>query len=105
LRYHIQEHIRIAQQFAEWVRSSGEFELVAPAPLNLVCFAHRNGNDFNKKLLETINAAGKMYFTHTVIDGKYVLRMCIGQTNTNEDHVLQAWETIQQTANKLYHKD
>lgn len=105
LRYHIQEHIRIAQQFAEWVRSSGEFELVAPAPLNLVCFAHRNGNDFNKKLLETINAAGKMYFTHTVIDGKYVLRMCIGQTNTTEDHVLQAWETIQQTANKLYHKD
>lgn len=105
LRYHIQEHIRIAQQFAEWVRSSSEFELVAPAPLNLVCFAHRNGNDFNKKLLETINSAGKMYFTHTVIDGKYVLRMCIGQTNTNEDHVLQAWKTIQQTANKLNHKD
>jgi len=105
LRYHIQEHIRIAQQFAEWVRSSNEFELVAAAPLNLVCFAHRNGNDFNKKLLETINAAGKMYFTHTVIDGKYVLRMCIGQTNTNEDHVLQAWKTIQQTANKLNHKD
>jgi len=105
LRYHIQEHIRIAQQFAEWVRSSGEFEVVAPAPLNLVCFAHRNGNDFNKKLLETINAAGKMYFTHTVIDGKYVLRMCIGQTNTNEEHVRQAWKTIQQTANELIQKD
>jgi len=105
LRYHIQEHIRLAQQFAGWVRSSGEFELVAPAPLNLVCFAHRNGNDFNKKLLETINSAGKMYFTHTVIGGKYVLRMCIGQTNTIEDHVSQAWETIQQTANELNQKD
>jgi aromatic-L-amino-acid decarboxylase len=105
LRYHIQEHIRLAQQFAEWVRSSSEFEVVAPAPLNLVCFAHRNGNDFNKKLLETINSAGKMYFTHTVIAGKYVLRMCIGQTNTNEEHVHQAWETIQQTANELIQKD
>jgi aromatic-L-amino-acid decarboxylase len=104
LRYHIQEHIRIAQQFAEWVRSSKDFELVAPAPLNLVCFAHRNGNDFNKKLLETINSSGKMYFTHTVIGGKYVLRMCIGQTNTNEDHVRQAWETIQHTANELNKK-
>jgi aromatic-L-amino-acid/L-tryptophan decarboxylase len=101
LRYHIQEHIRLAQQFAEWVRSSEEFELAAPAPLNLVCFAHKNGNDFNKKLLETINNSGKMYFTHTVVNGNYVLRMCIGQTNTKEEHVQKAWETIQRTAKEI----
>lgn len=101
LRYHIQEHIRIAQQFANWVRASEEFDLIAPAPLNLVCFAHRNGNDFNKKLLETINSNGKMYFTHTVINGQYVLRMCIGQTNTREEHVRDAWKTIQETAEEL----
>lgn len=101
LRYHIQEHIRIAQQFAKWIRTSAEFDLVAPAPLNLVCFAHQKGNDFNKKLLETINGTGKMYFTHTVIKGKYVLRMCIGQTNTREEHVRDAWKTIQKTANEL----
>jgi aromatic-L-amino-acid decarboxylase len=101
LRYHIQEHIRIAQQFAEWVRFSKDFELVAPAPLNLVCFAHKMGNEFNKKLLETINSRGKMYFTHTIINGKYILRMCIGQTNTREEHVRDAWKTIQETANEL----
>ncbi|MDP3915991.1 MAG: pyridoxal-dependent decarboxylase [Bacteroidota bacterium] len=101
LRYHISEHVRIAQEFAEWVRSSADFELVAPAPLNLVCFAHKNGNDFNRKLLETINANGKMYFTHTVVNGQYVLRMCIGQTNTKEEHVRLAWETIQETAKEL----
>jgi len=101
LRYHIQEHIRLAQQFAEWVRSSEDFELVAPAPLNLVCFAHKNGNDFNKKLLETINNNGEMYFTHTVINGNYVLRMCIGQTNTKEEHVQKAWKTIRETSKEL----
>ena len=101
LRYHIQEHIRIAQQFAEWIRLSGEFGLVAPAPLNLVCFAHKNGNDFNRELLETINRRGKMYFTHTVINGQYVLRICIGQTNTQEKHVQQAWKNIQETAKEL----
>ncbi len=101
LRYHIQEHIRLAQQFTEWVRSSEEFELIAPAPLNLVCFAHKNGNDFNKKLLETINTSGEMYFTHTVVNGNYVLRMCIGQTNTKEEHVQNAWKTIQETAKKF----
>jgi len=101
LRYHIQQHINMAQQFAGWIRSSEDFDLVAPAPLNLVCFAHKNGNDYNKKLLETINSTGKMYFTHTVINGKFVLRMCIGQTNTKPEHVLQAWKIIQKTAADL----
>lgn len=101
LRFHIREHIRLAQEFAEWVRSSGEFEMGAPAPLNLVCFAHKNGNDFNRKLLETINKEGKMYFTHTVINGQFVLRMCIGQTYTQAEHVLNAWETIQKTAKRI----
>ncbi len=105
LRYHIQQHIILAQQFAEWVRTSNEFDLVAPAPLNLVCFAHKNGNDFNRKLLETINNQGKMYFTHTVINDQYVLRMCIGQTNTEEEHVAQAWKIIQETAKKLSGKE
>jgi aromatic-L-amino-acid decarboxylase len=101
LRYHIKEHIRMAQEFAKWIRESDDFELIAPAPLNLVCFAHKNGDDFNKKLLETINQSGKMYFTHTVINGRYVLRMCIGQTNTNENHVQQAWQTIQNAVAQL----
>jgi aromatic-L-amino-acid/L-tryptophan decarboxylase len=101
LRFHIREHVRMAQEFAEWVRSSDDFELVAPVPLNLVCFAHKNGNDFNRKLLETINKEGKMYFTHTVIKGQFVLRMCIAQTYTQADHVLHAWETIQEIAKGL----
>jgi len=101
LRFHLSEHIRLAQQFAGWVRSSADFELIAPAPLNLVCFAHKNGNDFNKQLLETINNRGKMYFTHTIVNGNYAIRMCIGQANTTEIHVLQAWQIIQDTAKEL----
>ena len=104
LRFHVSEHIRLAQQFAEWIRSSEDFEMVAPAPLNLVCFAHKKGNDFNRKLLETINKEGNMYFTHTVIKDKFVLRMCIAQTHTQAGHVLQAWKTIQETAKQLSNK-
>ncbi len=101
LRYHISEHVRLSQEFAEWASSSDDFDLVAPAPLNLVCFAHKKGDDFNRKLLETINTRGSMYFTHTVVNGQYALRMCIGQTNTKEEHVRQAWNIIQETAKEL----
>jgi aromatic-L-amino-acid decarboxylase len=101
LRFHISEHIRIAQQLVEWIRTSEEFDLVAPAPLNLVCFAHKNGNDFNRKLLETINNQGKIYFTHTIVKDRYTMRMCIGQSSTAETHVREAWKIIQETAKEL----
>ena len=101
LQYHIRKHVEMAQQFADWIRASDDFELVAPVPLNLVCFAHKKGDDFNRRLLETINSQGKMYFTHTVINGQYVLRMCIAQTHTQPEHVRQAWQIIQETAREL----
>ena len=31
---------------------------------------------------------------HTVIDGRYCLRLCIGQTYTTRSHVLAAWQHI-----------
>ena len=105
LQYHIRKHVEMAQQFADWIRTSDDFELVAPVPLNLVCFAHKKGDDFNRKLLETINNQGKMYFTHTVINGRYVLRMCIAQTHTQPEHVAQAWQIIQKTATELISKE
>src|ERR1700720_4977008 len=41
LQHHIREHVRLAQQFAAWVRDDSRFELAAPAQLNLVCFRLR----------------------------------------------------------------
>ncbi len=85
------------------VRAAGskrpaDFELAAPAPLNLVCFRHRAGDDFNRRLLEKLNQSGKLYLTHTVLNGRYTLRLCVGQTHTEAAHVRQAWEMIQQSA-------
>ena len=98
LRHHIRRHVALAQEFAGWVEASPDFELVAPAPLNLVCFAHRAGDDFNRRLLERLNQSGKLYLTHTVLNGRYTLRLCVGQTHTEAAHVRQAWELIQQNA-------
>jgi len=95
LQAHVREHVQLGQRFAGWVAADPAFELAAPAPLNLVCFRLRDGGDAaNQALLERLNASGKMYLTHTVLDGKYTLRMSIGGTLTEERHVLAAWEEI-----------
>jgi aromatic-L-amino-acid/L-tryptophan decarboxylase len=101
LQYHIRRHVELAQEFAGWARASKDFQLVVPAPLNLVCFAHRAGNDFNRRLLDALNQTGKLYLTHTILNGRYTLRFCVGQTHTEAAHVRRAWELIQQTAAAL----
>jgi aromatic-L-amino-acid decarboxylase len=98
LRYHIERHVTLAQQFAKWVDAHADFELVAPAPLSLVCFRHVGGDAVNERLLTTLNASGDLYLTHTKLDGRYVLRFVVGQARTEATHVVQAWQRIQAAA-------
>jgi aromatic-L-amino-acid decarboxylase len=101
LQYHIRRHVALAQQFAEWVGNDERFELAAPAPLNLICFRHKGGDDANQTLLERLNQSGDLYLTHTRLTDRLTLRFCVGQTNTEARHVERAWKRIQQEAEKL----
>lgn len=101
LRYHVRRHIEWAQQFAQWVREDPDFELAGPPPLNLVCFRHQAGDEFNQKLLERLNRSGALYLTHTRLHDRFTLRFCVGQTATTFRHVEKAWERIRQTAGQL----
>ncbi len=101
LQHHIWEHIRLAQEFKQWVIDSEDFELVVEPLMNLVCFRHKAGDDFNLQLMNTINENGKIYFTHTKLNDQVVLRMNIGQTHTKPRHVETAWEIIQKTAKEI----
>ena len=98
LQYHVRQHIELAQSFARWVQGDDRFELAAPAPLNLVCFRVKGSDEQNQDLLEKLNQSGVLYISHTVLNGRYTLRFCVAQTNTEERHVVQAWEKIQETA-------
>jgi len=101
LQHHVRKHVTLSQQFTQWINESEGFELVVEPPLNLVCFRHKKGDDFNLKLMNTINETGKIFFTHTKLNNQVVLRMSIGQTNTEEEHLKAAWEIIRETADQL----
>jgi aromatic-L-amino-acid decarboxylase len=98
LRHHVSQHIELARQFASWVEADERFELAAPAPLNLVCFRHLGGDAANEALMNRLNESGKLYITHTKLDGRFALRMAIGQSMTEERHVHNAWKMIQDSA-------
>lgn len=101
LRYHIRRHIELAQLFAGWVRQSTEFALAASSPLNLVCFYHRRGDALTEAIMHHVNGAGKMYLTHTKLDNRFILRLCVGQARTEREHVERAWQCLRQAAKDL----
>ena len=106
LRERLREHVSLAQQFKTWVENHPDFELLAPVPLNTICFrfypeAARDArlsdeklDELNKELLDEANRSGKMFLTHTKLSDRFCLRLCVGQTQTRKEHVEQAWRTL-----------
>ena len=105
LRYHLQ----LSQQLKEMIIKSDDFEIMAPVPLNTICFRYHPSvtNDsaqldkMNEKLMHRLNESGKVYFTHTRLNGNYVIRFVIGQTNVTEKHIKNAWNLIQEFSQKI----
>ncbi|PIV81345.1 aspartate aminotransferase family protein [bacterium CG17_big_fil_post_rev_8_21_14_2_50_64_8] len=107
LRAMLAEHIAMAVEFRDWIEGDADWELLAPVPLNTVCFRfHPTGfagadeelNRLNKDLMDRVNAAGRTYLTHTVLDGCFALRLAVGQTGTQRRHVAEAWEELREKA-------
>jgi aromatic-L-amino-acid decarboxylase len=94
LRAHIRGHVGLAQEFASWVAADDRFELLAPHPLALVTFALREGDEATRELLHAVNSSGEAYLTHTVVNGRFAIRMAIGAVLTERRHVVAAWQTI-----------
>jgi len=101
LQHHIRAHVALARELAEWIKASPDFELAAPVPLNLVCFRHRAGDAFTQSLMDRLNRSGALYLTHTRLNDRFTLRLCVGQTHTQRRHVLRAWQRIQEEAARL----
>ncbi|MGH8583949.1 MAG: pyridoxal-dependent decarboxylase [Gammaproteobacteria bacterium] len=98
LRRHIRRHVSLAHELAGWIERSPAFELVIAPVLNLVCFRHHGGDEFNRRLLERLNRSGRLFLSHTRLGERYVLRLCVGQTHTELRHVRDGWAFIQATA-------
>jgi aromatic-L-amino-acid decarboxylase len=114
IRARLAEHIRLARLFASWIDASAEFERVAPVPFSVVCFRARpwlppsggssidplggssiDADALNERILEAVNSTGEIFISHTRLNGRYTLRLAIGNLHTTEQHVRRAWELVQ----------
>ncbi|HXM36293.1 MAG TPA: pyridoxal-dependent decarboxylase, partial [Pyrinomonadaceae bacterium] len=110
----IREHCRLAKLFAAWVEESADWEILAPAPLSLVCFracpaveaadeATRNArlDVLNEAIMHGVNSTGQALLSHTKLNDKITLRLSIGNIRTTEKHVRQVWELLNEQLRRL----
>jgi aromatic-L-amino-acid decarboxylase len=94
LQARIREAVRLAELFEEWVRREPGWEVCAPRHFSLVCF-RRDGSDAeNEAIADRVNRSGELFLSHTRLDGRYVLRLAIGNERTTEADVRRAWDVL-----------
>jgi aromatic-L-amino-acid decarboxylase len=98
LQERIREAIRLAGLFEGWVREELGWELCAPRRFSVVCFRREATDEENEALLDRVNATGEIFLSHTRLDGRYVLRLAVGNERTTEADVARAWQVLRREA-------
>jgi aromatic-L-amino-acid decarboxylase len=103
LREHVREHVALAAELADRVRAEAGFTLAAPPSLSLVCLRCDTGHPAaddrtTREVLARVNASGQAFLTHTVVDGRYAIRVAIGGVTTGPDDVDALWKLLCATA-------
>ena len=105
----LREHCRLARELASWIDADEAFERLAPVPFSVVCFRYHPNRISDEALLEQINAniiadvnaSGEAFLSHTKLNGRYSIRIAIGNIATTGKHIHRAWELVQAGADKF----
>jgi aromatic-L-amino-acid/L-tryptophan decarboxylase len=107
IRSRLRTHIRLAQEFASWVRAEPDWEVLAPHPLSVVCFRYappgmdeRRLEELNASIMHAVNATGEVFISHTKIRGRYAIRLAIGNLRTQRSDVEHAWHILKREAQR-----
>jgi aromatic-L-amino-acid decarboxylase len=106
LRRRIERHLELAQTFAAWVDADPEWERLAPAPFSTVCFRWNPGtgateaalDERNAAIMDAVNRTGEVFLSHTRLDGRFTIRLAIGNLRTEPRHVERAWAVLREAA-------
>jgi aromatic-L-amino-acid decarboxylase len=113
LRRRIRHHLELAADLATAVDADPDWERVAPASFSTVClrwrparFAGLEGQDdvaatldtANERIMAAVNRSGEVFLSHTRLDGRFVIRVAIGNIRTERRHVERAWALLREAA-------
>jgi aromatic-L-amino-acid decarboxylase len=97
----LDEKLDLARIVYEGLAAEDRFDVWEP-PLSIVPFRLRGRDDeVNRELLERINNSGRMFLSSTVVDGRFMLRVCVLAHRTNRARIEEAVEVLRRAAEGL----
>jgi aromatic-L-amino-acid decarboxylase len=51
--------------------------------------------------MDAVNRTGEVFLSHTRLDGRFTIRLAVGNLRTEERHVDHAWELLRREAARL----
>lgn len=104
-RENLDEKLRLARWLYEKFRREPEVECLGEPDLSVVAyrFLPKTGdpNEFNRRLLKTVNRSGKLFLSSTTLRGTFVLRACVLSFRTHQAEVEEIFETVTSAARRL----
>lgn len=108
LRTRIRQHVQMAKGVGDWIDAEPRWERVAPVPFSTVVFRFvpegiegSDLDDLNQEIMNQVNATGKIFLSHTVLNGRLCLRLAIGNLKTRWDHLERSWDLLRTAAEAL----
>lgn len=94
LRARIRNHVAWAGELCDAIARLPDFEIVTPPALSLFTFRYRDSDAATEALLTRINDDGRIYLTQTRHDGKFVIRLQVGQFDTTREDVMTTLDVL-----------
>jgi len=101
----VRSHVRMAQELARKIDGDPRFERVAPVPFSVVNFRYKGSDEDNHAILDRVNGTGEAFLSGTVLNGRFVLHLAIGNRATTERHVRRVWDLVREAAGWIPGRD
>lgn len=101
----LDEKLDLARYVYDELRATPGFELPWEPDLTVVPFRYsftaRDPEEGNRRLLERVNATGRVFLSSTTLGGRFILRVCVLSHRSHEDRVRECVEIIRAQASAL----
>jgi len=105
LRQLIRDHVTWIKELEQKFVNDPEFEVSVSTPLALFGFRFIpegfDSNQITNTLCHAINADGRVYLTHTTVDGSEIIRVTAGTYLTTRNDVLMVYDIVKEFGNRL----
>ena len=102
----IRKDIDLARYLAELLSAADNFEVISEGPLGIVCFRYlpprmedeNRINEFNKRLIATLEEDGRVFITGTQLRNRHVIRACVINHRMRREDIMFLVDTVDAVA-------